>query len=89
MTLYDFSGSNGAVTAIGGDEDTHRRLVDMGLLGAEFTLKARRRGGAMFDFGDFSAVVGSDTAKEITVREKVFDENSALRKPECRKDHSF
>ena len=31
------------VAAIGGDVETHRRLVDMGLLGATATVRARKR----------------------------------------------
>ena len=70
MTLFDFEGQRGKVTAVGGDGDTHRRLVDMGLIDAGFTVRARKKVGALVDYGDFCAVTGDDIAKQIFVIEK-------------------
>lgn len=61
MNVLDGFNNSGVIEAIGGDADTHRRLVDMGLLGAEYSVKARRKNAALIDFGDFSAVVGRST----------------------------
>lgn len=68
MNLFDCR-KRGVIVSVGCDDDTHRRLVDMGLVGAEFTVKARRSGAALVDYGDFSAVTREALAREITVRE--------------------
>lgn len=59
--VFDGLNNSGVIEAIGGDADTHRRLVDMGLLGAKYSVKARRKNAALIDFGEFSAVVGKTT----------------------------
>ncbi|MDE7463994.1 MAG: ferrous iron transport protein A [Clostridiales bacterium] len=69
-SLFDCLGTNGVIKSIGCDGDTHRRLVDMGLLGASYAIKARRNGGALVDYGDFSAVTRFRIAREIEVEEK-------------------
>ncbi len=69
MTLFDFDGRKGKVTAVGGGGDTHRRLVDMGLIDAEFGVRARKKAGILVDYGDFCAVTGEDTARLIYVVE--------------------
>lgn len=66
MTLFD-SPSRGTVTAVGGDDQTHRRLVDLGLLGAKYTIKARRKSAVLVDYGDFSAVSSADVSSMIVV----------------------
>lgn len=70
MTLFDFDGKKGKVTAVGGDGDTHRRLVDMGLIDAEFCVRARKKAGALVDYGDFCAVTGETVARKIFVTER-------------------
>ena len=69
MTLFDCKPNTvGKIGAIGGDADTHRRLVDMGLMdmGCFVRVKSRRAVLADFDCG-FTAVVQSDLATEIEV----------------------
>ncbi len=66
MTLFD-GPSRGVVTAVGGDEQTHRRLVDLGLLGARYTVEAKRKRAVLVDYGEFSAVSGADVASMIFV----------------------
>ncbi len=57
------------VAAIGGDVETHRRLVDMGLLGLTATVRARKKSSLLADFGsDFSAVVHTTIANSIEVK---------------------
>ena len=57
------------VSAIGCDADAHRRLVDMGLLGSTATVRARKKGSVLADFGaDFSAVVQTSVASQIAVK---------------------
>ena len=69
-SLFDCLGASGVIKSIGCDGDTHRRLVDMGLLGAAYVIKARRGGGTLVDYGDFSAVTRDALAREIEVEEK-------------------
>lgn len=69
MTLSDAHGTRGRIVNIGGDDQTHRRLVDMGLIGARYTVCARRGSALLVDFGDFSAVVGKEASKIIGVSE--------------------
>lgn len=69
MTLFDCSSDNGSVKAVGGDAETHRWLVDIGLLGAKFIVKSRKKNAVLVDFGDFSAVVCGNAAKCIEVVE--------------------
>ncbi len=70
MNLSDYSLKRGVIVSVGCDDDTHRRLVDMGLIGADFYIKSRRGGAALIDYGDFSAVTRNALAREITVRER-------------------
>ncbi|MDE6401266.1 MAG: hypothetical protein K2L54_01490 [Clostridiales bacterium] len=57
------------VAAISGDRNVRRRLVDMGLLGATATVRARKKSSVLADFGsDFSAVVQSSVAERIEVK---------------------
>ncbi len=85
MTLYDCTAPTAVITAVGGDLKTHRRLVDMGLLGSAVEIAYRRGDSLLCRFGDFSATLGKDTAKMIYV---VGDnENRALRKSECGQVH--
>lgn len=70
MTLSSARGNTGKITSIGGDDETHRRLVDMGLVGLDYAVSARRGKAVLVDFGDFSAVVRDDVAKLIGVSEK-------------------
>ncbi|MCM1368187.1 MAG: hypothetical protein NC184_05225 [Roseburia sp.] len=65
MTLFDRNVNSGFIRSIGGDEQTHRRLVDMGLLDARFTVRSRRENALLADFGDFSAVVCESAARCI------------------------
>ncbi len=86
MTLFDLathdSGTVHKITA--DDPDTHRRLVDMGLIGADVRVRAKRRRSILVDFSDsFAAVLEADTADRIEVI-NVRHENSALRKSERR-----
>lgn len=66
-SLLDCLGTSGVIRSIGCDCDTHRRLVDMGILGATYNIKSCRRGGTLVDYGDFSAVTRDELAKEIEV----------------------
>ncbi len=67
MTLFDSPKPCGVIKAIGCDEATHRRLVDMGLLDAKYRVKARRRGAVLVDYGGFSAVTRKELAESIEV----------------------
>ncbi|MCH5165470.1 MAG: hypothetical protein J1G01_03610 [Clostridiales bacterium] len=71
MTLFDCNTeSAGVVGAIRGDLETHRRLVDMGLLGVEYLVRAKKKQSLLSDFGSqFSAVVQSSVAEQIEVIE--------------------
>ncbi len=69
MNLFDCP-KRGVIVSVGCDDDTHRRLVDMGLVGALFCVKARRGSAALVDYGDFSAVTRAAIAREIEVREQ-------------------
>lgn len=71
MTLFDCDRySVGTVKAIGGDRDTHRRLADMGLLGAKYRVRVVKKRSVLVDFGtEFSAVVEADIAAQVEVIE--------------------
>ncbi|MCH5157828.1 MAG: hypothetical protein J1F33_01400 [Clostridiales bacterium] len=81
MTLFDCS--SGRIRLVGGDVDTHRRLVDLGLIGSNVVVKARVSSAVLVDFGQFRASVGKDTAKQIIISDGV-NENRALRKSKRR-----
>lgn len=92
MTLFDCA-PIGRIKAIYGDESSHRRLADLGLIGADYTVKAKRGNALLVEFsagsGSFSAVIDKRIAETIQVIECESNELSALRKPERRKDHRF
>ncbi len=90
MTLLDLTptGAKYRIVAIGGDFCTHRRLVDMGLLGMSVRINARRGGATLINFGEFSAVVDNRIAEQITVVEDGY-EHSSLRKSERRQNNAF
>lgn len=73
MTLLDYQLDSGRVQRIDGDGDAHTRLVDMGLVGAEFKIRAKKHGAMLIDFygesWQFSAVVDQRVAKRIFVIE--------------------
>lgn len=66
-SLLDSAQKSGVIKRIGCDSDTHARLVDMGILGATYRIKAVRKGCALVDYGDFSAVTRDELAREIEV----------------------
>ena len=72
MTLFGSSSDDGIITDIGGDAETHRRLVDLGLLNARYLIKARRKGALYVYFENgghgFCAVVEAKVAKRLEVR---------------------
>ncbi len=68
-SLLDSFSDCGVITSIACDDDTHRRLVDMGMLGVKYRVKSRRSGAMLVCYGDFSAVTRNELAAEITVRE--------------------
>ena len=71
MTLFDCSvASSGKITRIDGSAETHRRLVDLGLLGASYRVRARNRHSVLVDFGATSCVIQSDVAANIKVLER-------------------
>ena len=71
MKLFDCRvGSSGYVAHIGGGYETHRRLVDLGLLGASYCVRARNRHSALVDFGAVSCVIQSSVAANIEIRER-------------------
>ena len=71
MTLFDCSvGSHGSVTQIVGGDKTHRRLVDLGLLGAFYRVRARNAHSVLVDFGSVSCVIQSNIAANIKVLER-------------------
>ena len=71
MTLFDCDkGHGGYIMSVGGSEKTHRRLVDMGLLGARFYVRARVGRSMLVDFDDsFSAVIEYALAQQTEVKE--------------------
>ncbi|MCH5155241.1 MAG: ferrous iron transport protein A [Clostridiales bacterium] len=71
MTLFDCSvGSSGTVVQIGGSAYTHRRLVDLGLTGASYRVRARNANSVLVDFGSVSCVIRSDIAANIKILER-------------------
>ena len=72
MTLLDCKAQDsGTIRAIGGDADTHRRLVDMGLLDVGYGVRCKRKRSMLVEFcGDFSAVVASSVAAQIEVNKR-------------------
>lgn len=81
MTLSDCkAGSAGKVAAVRGDVDTHRRLVDMGILDGEYLVRAVRGGAWLVEFlGEFSVVAAKPIATQIEVTRH--NENRVVRKP--------
>lgn len=70
MTLFDGSCSRGRIVSVGGDEKTHRWLVDNGLVGLSFSVKARSRSAVLVEFGhEFTAAVCASAAKQIHIVE--------------------
>lgn len=71
MTLFDSPNDDGMITAINGDAETHRRLVDLGLLNARYRIKARRKSAVCVYFENgvhgFCAVVEAGIAKRLEV----------------------
>ena len=66
MTLFDCSvNSSGIVTSIGGTAETHRRLVDLGIDGACYRVRARNSHSVLVDFGTVSCVIQSSVAENI------------------------
>lgn len=87
MTLFDCSvHSFGTVTNVGGDETTRRRLVDMGVVGAAYLVRAKTGRAILVDVDGISLVVEQSTAAKITVLEKGCHENRALRKSKRRQN---
>lgn len=84
MTLSDCkAGSSGKIAAVRGDADTHRRLVDMGILDGEYLVRAVRGGARLVEFcGEFSIVAAQPIATQIEVTRH--HENRAVRQPERR-----
>lgn len=84
---------SGKVIAIGCGEQAHRRLVDMGLIGSTFTLRAKTKRAELIEFDiGFSAVLSADTASEIEIIERSVshgNETCVLRKPKRRKDNAL
>lgn len=72
MTLLDCKAQDrGVVRAIGGDADTHRRLVDMGLLDVGYDVRFKRKRSMLVEFrGEFSAVLTSAVAAQIEVSKR-------------------
>ncbi|MCH5162843.1 MAG: hypothetical protein J1G38_05080 [Clostridiales bacterium] len=68
-SIFDSENNSGVIKSVGCDGDTHRRLVDMGLLGATYRIKAKKRGSALIDFGDFSAVTRDELSRSIEVEQ--------------------
>lgn len=79
MTLFDCErGSGGQILSVAADEKLHRRLVDMGLLGARFQVRAKRGRSMLVDFDDsFSAVIENALAQKLEVTESC--ENCSVR----------
>lgn len=72
MTLNDcLEYSGGKIVGIGGDPDIRCRLADLGLVGSEYTVRAKRRHSVLVDFIGFSAVLESDIAADIEVIERL------------------
>lgn len=68
MSLSDCSvQSSGTVIEIGGGARTHRRLVDLGLLGCSYRVRAKTKQSMLVDFNGVSAVIALDVAEKITV----------------------
>lgn len=87
MTLSDCAVCDEAiVVSIAGDDSVHRRLADMGLLGARVKVLARRGRSILVEFDDFSAVLGLATASQIEV--DCF-EACPVRKPQRRQNDAL
>lgn len=89
MTLFDLPcDAFGIITGIDGDAVTHRRLADMGLIGATFRIRARKSQAVLVDFDTLSAfVIERKIAEHITAVEVIETDvckNRAVRQPECR-----
>lgn len=71
MTLFDSTENDGMITAISGDAETHRRLVDLGLLNARYRIKARRKSALYVYFENgghgFCAVVEAKVARRLEI----------------------
>ncbi len=94
MTLFDRSAQRtGKIVSVGGSGDTHRRLVDMGLIGSTFKVRARTKRSVLAEFGvGFAAAVSAETAGIVQIIETVGgadNENRTVRKSERRKDDAF
>lgn len=71
MTLNDCSvNSTGTVSAIGGTAGTRRRLVDLGLIGARYCVRAKNAHSVLVDIGAVSWVLQSSVAANITILER-------------------
>lgn len=79
MTLFDCErGRHGRIVSVAADEKLHRRLVDMGLLGAHFFVRAKRGRSILVDLDDsFSAVIENALAQKLEVTES--RENRSVR----------
>lgn len=79
MTLFDCErGRSGYIVSVAADEELHRRLVDMGLPGARFYVRAKRGRSMLVDFDDsFSAVIENALAQKLEVTES--RENRSVR----------
>ncbi len=94
MTLNDCAGASGVIKSIDGDDATRMRLVDMGLVGAGFKIRAKKYGAMLIDFyGEswrFSAVVDQRVARRIGITETgTENEACTLRKSERRQNDGF
>ncbi len=70
MNLFDCANASGVIKSVGGDAEVHRRLVDMGLLDTHYTVRVRKRGALLVDYGDFCAVTDKSVAELISVSAK-------------------
>ncbi|MDE7164605.1 MAG: ferrous iron transport protein A [Clostridiales bacterium] len=71
MTLFDCSaGSCGIVSEIGGSRSVHRRLAELGLIGASYRVRARNAHSVLVDFGNVSCVIQSSVAANIKILER-------------------
>lgn len=71
MTLFDCTvGSLGEIAEIGGGENTHRRLIDLGLMQSGFRVRAKTKQSVLVDFGGVSCVIRANVAANIQVHER-------------------